>query len=78
MQWSTRPDFFTHHTLMLAVARGGESEPAASLQSLAASNPKLHVQLAMEPPFWRESRQFHRRAANFTAATADWLRGGNL
>jgi pimeloyl-ACP methyl ester carboxylesterase len=77
MQWSTRSDWFAHRTLVLAVPKGGETEPPAALLSLAASHPKLRVQLATEPPFWRETRQFHRRAANFTAATAEWLRGAD-
>jgi hypothetical protein len=43
------------------------------LKDLASMHPCLRLRLAIEPPFWRETRQFHQRAPEFTNATLEWL-----
>jgi uncharacterized protein len=74
LQWSTRADFFRRPMLALEVPKGEQTAPSAVLTGLLCPHPGASVQLAAEPPFWRETRQFHRRAGNFTAATLEWLR----
>jgi pimeloyl-ACP methyl ester carboxylesterase len=73
LSWSAQPGFFAHPTLLLEVPTGGRTEPSEALATLAAQRPRLTVKIAAEPPFWRETRQFHRRAGAFGEATLAWL-----
>jgi len=60
--------------LLLEVPKGEQTAPGAPLAAIAAAHATVQCRLAAEAPFWRETRQFHQRAANFEAATLDWLR----
>jgi exosortase A-associated hydrolase 2 len=74
LKWAQMPEIHTAHpSLILEVPKGGQEAPSAPFTSLCATRPKLAVKLAAEPPFWRETRQFHKRAGAFTAATLEWL-----
>ena len=60
-------------TLILEVPKGPQTEPSPELSGFAADRPHITLELSAELPFWRETRQFHQRAGNFTAATEQWL-----
>lgn len=75
LQWAQRADFFRRPVLALEVPRGDQLQPSSALIEALRVQPESRAQLVVEPPFWRETRQFHRRAANFTQASLDWLRG---
>lgn len=59
--------------LLLEVAKGEQTAPSAPLAALASDHEGLSVELVQEPPFWRETRQFHRAAASLSSATLAWL-----
>ena len=61
-------------TLLLEVPKGEQTAPGAPLAAIVAAHATVQCQLAAEAPFWRETRQFHQRAAKFETATLDWLR----
>jgi pimeloyl-ACP methyl ester carboxylesterase len=71
--WSRAEDWFDHPALLIEVPTAGRTEPSPALAAIAQAHPGVSVQIASEPPFWRETRQFHRRAAAFTSATLGWL-----
>ncbi len=73
LNWAQQPEWFTQPTLLVEVPVAGRTEPSAGLAAITQTKPSVTVQLATEPPFWRETRQFHRRAGAFTAATLGWL-----
>ena len=73
LQWSTRADFFQRPLLVLEVAKVNQTEASRHLQDIASAHHQVRIELASEPPFWRETRQFHRRASSFTAHTLSWL-----
>lgn len=75
LQWGQHPEFFSRPVLALEVPRGEQQQPSAALVELLRAHPQSRALLAPEPPFWRETRQFHRRMAHFTAASLDALRG---
>lgn len=58
--------------LVVEVPKGEQTTPSAPLAAWSATG-RRQVALAPEPPFWRETRQFHKRAAGFTRITLDWL-----
>ncbi len=74
LQWAQRADFFRRPLLALEVPRGDQQQPSSVLVELLSAHSRSRAQLVTEPPFWRETRQFHRRAGNFTKASLDWLR----
>jgi len=74
LDWNARADLFRRPLRAIEVPKGGQTDPSPALKALLGAHPGSDAVLAAEPPFWRETRQFHRRAANFTAATLEWLR----
>ena len=59
---------------------GATTTTAAPIEDTAVPDPcalvpQLQLALESEPPFWRETKQFHKRAAGFTADTLEWLNG---
>jgi hypothetical protein len=75
LKWEQQPDLLQVPSLLLEVPKGEQKEPSSPLAALAGTRPKLQLALAAEPPFWRETKQFHRRAARFNTATLEWLNG---
>lgn len=75
LQLSTLSDAFARRSLVIEVAKGEQSAPSAPFAQLAASRPELTCAVVTEPPFWRETRQFHKRAGEFTRVTLQWLEG---
>jgi len=75
LRWLDLANALEHSTLLVEVPRAGQTQPSEALAGLKASHPKIRVSLATEPPFWRETRQFHRHAPQFMGATLEWLRG---
>lgn len=73
LRWSDREDLFRRPLLALEVPKGEQNEPSREIAEALAPHPLAHARLATEQPFWRETRQFHRRAANFTNATVEFL-----
>lgn len=61
--------------LAVEVPKGEQTTPSATLAAWSTSGRARQVALAAEPPFWRETRQFHKRAAGFTGITLKWLQG---
>lgn len=59
--------------LVLEVARGDAPQLSKSLRELVEREPNVRCAVVSEQPFWRETRQFHRCAPNFTARTFEWL-----
>jgi uncharacterized protein len=59
--------------LILELPRGEETQPAARLRELMSRDNKVNWAQVSEPPFWRETRQFHQRASNMNSRTLDWL-----
>jgi len=68
----TPPPGFGLPMLMLEIAKGAQSTPSPALAEIAGA----HCRVVTEQPFWRETRQFHQRAPNLTAATLQWLQDG--
>lgn len=75
LQWAKLPELLKVPSLVLEVPKGEQAAPSAPLAAMSSGRPQLQLALATEPPFWRETRQFHRRAAGFTQATLEWLKG---
>jgi uncharacterized protein len=75
LKWAQLPDLFQVPGLLVEVPKGEQTAPSPPLASLSATRPQLQLALAAEPPFWRETRQFHKRAGRFTTATLEWLNG---
>jgi pimeloyl-ACP methyl ester carboxylesterase len=75
LKWAQQPELFQAPGLLIEVPKGEQTAPSPPLASLAATRPELKLTLAAEPPFWRETKQFHRRAARFTTTTLEWLNG---
>lgn len=75
LQWAKAPELLNVPALVLEVPKGEQTAPSAPLAAMSSGRPQLQLALAAEPPFWRETRQFHRRAASFTQATLEWLKG---
>jgi uncharacterized protein len=74
LKWAEMPQLLrTVPTLILEVPKGPQTDPSPELAALAADRPNLTLDLCAELPFWRETRQFHHRAGNFTVATEQWL-----
>jgi uncharacterized protein len=59
--------------LLVEVAKAGQKTPSERLASLSSRNSAVECVVVEAPPFWRETRQFHRRAAGMTDATLTWL-----
>jgi exosortase A-associated hydrolase 2 len=75
LQWAKVPELLNVPSLVLEIPKGEQAAPSAPLAAMSSGRPQLQLALAAEPPFWRETRQFHRRAASFTQATLEWLKG---
>lgn len=75
LKWDKLPDLLQVPGLLVEVPKGEQTAPSQPLAALAATRPQLQLALAAEPPFWRETKQFHKRAARFTADTLEWLNG---
>ena len=75
LKWAQLPDLLQVPGLLLEVPKGEQTAPSPSLAAMAQTRQQLQLALAAEPPFWRETKQFHKRAARFTAATLEWLNG---
>jgi uncharacterized protein len=75
LRWAALPNFLVQPALVLEVQKGEQMTPSRAFAELRGSRPTLEVRLVQEPPFWRETRQFHKRAAQFTKATIEWLNG---
>lgn len=75
LKWEQLPDLLQVPGLLVEVPKGEQAAPSPPLASLATTRPRLQLALAAEPPFWRETKQFHKRAARFTADTLEWLNG---
>ena len=73
LSWNELPQVLPGPALIIEVPKGEQTTPSAVLAALAAARPLVQVKLAAEPPFWRETRQFHQRAPAFTQATLAWL-----
>lgn len=73
LQWPTLAGAFAQPLLLLEVPKGEQAAPSQALVQIVEARKSSSVQLTAEPPFWRETRQFHRRAAQFTAASIAWL-----
>jgi pimeloyl-ACP methyl ester carboxylesterase len=73
LRWQDMPGLLMHPTLLLEVPKGEQTAPQAVFVDLKSTRPGLHAALVPEPPFWRETRQFHQRAPLFTRATLEWL-----
>ena len=75
LQLSKLGDAFARRSLILEIARANQSAPSAPIAQLAQSRPELHCAVVSEQPFWRETRQFHKRAGELTRETLQWLGG---
>jgi pimeloyl-ACP methyl ester carboxylesterase len=73
VRWSEQADLLRHPTLLIEVPKGDQAQPSDVFLRMQATRAQLRLQLAAEPPFWRETRQLHQRAPLFTKATLDWL-----
>jgi pimeloyl-ACP methyl ester carboxylesterase len=73
IKWSERADLLSHPALLIEVPKGGQAQPSDIFVLMQGTRGRLRVQLATEPPFWRETRQLHQHAPLFTKATLDWL-----
>jgi uncharacterized protein len=73
LQLSTLSDAFTRRSLIIEIAKGEQTAPSAPFAQLAASRPELTCSVVSELPFWRETRQFHKRAGELTRVTLQWL-----
>lgn len=71
--WTCRPPIFARPVFLVEVARPGQQSPSQVAAGLMTSHPAVRCALAAEAPFWRETRQFHQRAAQMTRATLDWI-----
>jgi pimeloyl-ACP methyl ester carboxylesterase len=73
LRWaeSGEPTEWLRGALLIEVGRPDQSEPSPKIAALV--RPGVSVRLAQEPPFWRETRQFHQRAPQFSGLTFDWL-----
>lgn len=75
LKWAQLPDLLQVPALVVEVPKGEQTAPSPPLAALASTRSRLQLALAAEPPFWRETKQFHKRAAAFTADTLEWLNG---
>ena len=75
LRLAQRPELLQGPALLIEVPKGEQKEPSEALRVLASTRPQLQLALEAEPPFWRETKQFHRRAGGFTADTLEWLSG---
>lgn len=75
LRLAQRPELFPGPALLIEVPKGEQNAPSEPLRALAATRPQLQLALESEPPFWRETKQFHKRAGGFTADTLEWLNG---
>ncbi len=75
LRWAQRPELLQGPSLVIEVPKGEQNAPSEALRSLASTRSQMQLALAAEPPFWRETKQFHKRAAAFTADTLEWLSG---
>jgi hypothetical protein len=73
LKWPQRPDLLREAALVIEVSNSPQPTPSPALTALAVERPGLRLATATEPPFWRETRQFHRRAAMFTELTRTWI-----
>lgn len=73
LQWSQLGEAFTRKGLIVEIAKGEQSAPSATFAQLADGRPQLTCAVVAEPPFWRETRQFHKRAGELTRVTLQWL-----
>lgn len=73
LQLSKLSDVFARRCLIVEIAKGEQSAPSAPIAQLAQSSPVISCAVVSEPPFWRETRQFHKRAGELTRVTLHWL-----
>lgn len=67
-------EVFERGCLLLEIARGGTEEGVSPrLRAISDAHPRVVCRAVKEPPFWRETREFHRVAPNLSAATLEWL-----
>ena len=59
--------------LVLEVAKGEQTAPSAALADLVARCQGVTCSVVSSPPFFRETKVFHRRADSFSNATLQWL-----
>lgn len=75
LKWTQLPDLLQLPGLVIEVPKGDQAAPSPPLAAVASTRPQMQLALAAEPPFWRETKQFHKRAAGFTSDTLEWLNG---
>jgi pimeloyl-ACP methyl ester carboxylesterase len=73
LDWSNNADVFARPVLLLEVAKAGQVEPSPRLKTLGDTYSTCTCQVVVEPPLWRETRQFHQAAKQFSAQTMAWL-----
>lgn len=73
LQWDGLSEAFARKGLIIEIAKGEQSAPSAPFARLAENRPHVSCAVVSEPPFWRETRQFHKRAAELTRVTLQWL-----
>lgn len=73
LQWAALSEAFSRRALIVEIAKGEQSTPSAPFAQLASAKPAVQCEVVTEPPFWRETRQFHKRAGELTRATLQWL-----
>lgn len=71
LRWAELVAAVAAPVLVLEVRKGEQTAPSDAL--IAAAPGRVQAGLVTEPPFWRETRTFHKRTREFTAATLKWL-----
>jgi alpha/beta superfamily hydrolase len=59
--------------LFVELSKAGSTEPSAPVKALMAKDGSLEAAVVEEQPYFRETKQFHQRAANTFASTLSWL-----
>jgi hypothetical protein len=67
------PEAMPSGALVLEVAKGEQTAPSSQLADLVARCQGVTCSVVASPPFFRETKVFHRRADSFSNATLDWL-----
>jgi pimeloyl-ACP methyl ester carboxylesterase len=73
LDWPRDPAVFSRPVLLLEVAKAGQTEPSSRFAELVQAYPQTRAHVVVEPPLWRETRQFHQDAKQFGSNTREWL-----